>query len=127
LLLPCGTSLNEQIFQPRYTFDFDWSAPREHVSLATVRSIRNMTSQLPLFQGRFLEIIDQEFQKAMASGSQKEGMVFLSAYACALTVSIGWTHVALWPTVQRAVTRINTLVMFGEETGMSMTSRDSAG
>ncbi|KAF2446078.1 cytochrome P450 [Karstenula rhodostoma CBS 690.94] len=91
---------SREMFQPKYTFGFDWSAPREHVSLATVRSIRNMTLQIPLFQGRFVEILDQEFQQAMATNPQEEG----------------WTRVALWTVLQRAITRINTLLLFGEDT-----------
>ncbi|KAF1977810.1 cytochrome P450 [Bimuria novae-zelandiae CBS 107.79] len=91
---------SREMFQPKYTFDFDWAAPREHVSLATVRSIRNMTQQLPSFQGRFLEILDQEFQKVVESNPQEDG----------------WTRVALWPTVQRSVSRINTLLLLGEYT-----------
>ncbi len=64
-----------QMFQPKYTFGFDWGAPREHISLATVRSIRNTTAQLPAFQGKFVQILDEEFQKALDSSPQLEGTV----------------------------------------------------
>ena len=61
------------MFQPKYTFGFDWSVSREQVSLATVRSIRNMTTQIPTFQGRFVSILDQEFRKALATNPQVGG------------------------------------------------------
>lgn len=61
------------MFQPKYTFGYDWAAPREHVSLATVRSIRNMTSRLPSFQRQFVSILDQEFRNALDTNSQVEG------------------------------------------------------
>ncbi|PSN62395.1 cytochrome P450 [Corynespora cassiicola Philippines] len=90
---------SREMFQPKYTFGFDWAAPREHVSLATVRSIRNMTQQLPSFQKRFVAILDDEFNKALSKSPQIEG----------------WARVTFWTTVRRAVTRINSLIFLGED------------
>ena len=61
------------MFQPKYAFDFDWAAPREHISLATVRSIRNMTAKLPEFQGRFVRILEEEFGGAVGGGMGGDG------------------------------------------------------
>ncbi|KAF2878468.1 cytochrome P450 [Massariosphaeria phaeospora] len=90
---------SREMFQPKYTFGFDWGAPREHVSIATVRSIKNMTQLLPLFQTKFVGILDQEFQKAFVNSPSKDG----------------WTQVSIWTTIQRAVTRINSLLLLGED------------
>ena len=68
-----ANAASREMFQPKYTLGLDWGAPREQVSLATVRSIRNMTAQLPNFQERFLSILDDEFSKAIASNTEADG------------------------------------------------------
>ena len=91
---------SREMFQPKYTFGFDWKIQREHVSLITVRSLRATTALLETFRPKLISMLEEEFRKAIGSRGKD-----------------GWSRIPLWETTQRATTRMNTLVILGEELG----------
>ncbi len=64
------------MFQPKHTFGYDWGSPRENISLATVRSLRNTTQQLPSLQGSFITILDEEFDKVIPKDNDIGGKIW---------------------------------------------------
>ena len=109
-----------QMFQSKQAFGFDWPDARQHVSVAGVRSIKNMTQRLPGLQSRFVEILDQEFDKVVAKGLREDGRSAVCTAVLAIIGLrlIGWARLPLYETVQRVLLRINVLWFFGEDTGM---------
>lgn len=91
---------SREMFQPRHTFGFDWGTQREHVSLITVRSLKTSTALLDTYRAKFIDMLDREFTLATRESTDD-----------------GWSQIPMWETIQRAVTRMNTLVILGEELG----------
>jgi hypothetical protein len=91
---------SREMFQPKHTFGFSWSTHREHVSLITVRSLKISTALLELYTAKLIDMLDKEFTSATRESTDD-----------------GWSQIPMWETIQRAVTRMNTLIILGEDLG----------
>jgi hypothetical protein len=79
-----------QMFQSKQAFGFDWPDARMHVSIAGVRSIKNMTQRLPGLQRAFVGILEREFDEVLSKNLRGDGrFCWLSRlYCCALLLMI---------------------------------------
>jgi hypothetical protein len=90
---------SKQHFQPTHAFGYEWPDKREEDGMPVVRAIRTLTNQWPtILKPKFVAIIEGELEDALRKYDGK---------------------IPLWDTVKHFTSRMNMLMMFGDDIGMS--------
>jgi hypothetical protein len=88
---------SKQHFQPNHTFGYVWPDKREDDGMPVIRAIRTLTNQWPtILKPKFVAIVEEEVENAVRIGDGK---------------------IPLWETVKHVASRMNILMMFGDDIG----------
>ncbi|KAF1960718.1 cytochrome P450 [Byssothecium circinans] len=90
---------SKEHFQPKYAFGYVWPDRREEDGMPVVRAIRTVTNQFAVLKPKFITIMRDELDEALKLNAQQDGT----------------SKIALWDTVKHFASRMNVLIMFGDD------------
>ncbi|KAK3216872.1 hypothetical protein GRF29_1g1277568 [Pseudopithomyces chartarum] len=90
---------SKQHFQPKHTFGYEWPDRRDEDGMPVVRAIRTMTGRFQELTPKYLRIMEEEIKEALEKGRREDGS----------------SRLLLWHTINHFASRMNMLMMFGEE------------
>jgi hypothetical protein len=109
---------SKQHFQPRYTFGYEWPDRRQDDGMPVVRAIRTLSNQFSILKPKFVTIMRNELDEAFRAYIQEDGAVYpMAPHFLVTLIAIGSSKIPLWDTVNHFGSRMNILMMFGDEIG----------